>query len=175
MLVLVPVIAAASGDDVDRWALRNVGDSDSDEALVAGATAPLPPSRSISYSSTESKDAHAASAGWIASSEDEACIICSCKWSKWLESRLGGRFRAATGGRKRKTIPKPNNTLYPHTLCCLLRAPSIGRNRAFFVLSLYSISLRRVAEWLLAVGVGVVRFRFYWPSDRRATRPTIKI
>jgi len=77
MLVLVPVIAAVGGDDVDRWALRNVGDSD--EALVAGATAPLPPSRSTSYSSTESKDVHAASAGWIASSEDDACIICSCK------------------------------------------------------------------------------------------------
>lgn len=93
MLVLVPVIAAASGDDVDRWVLRNVGDSD--EALVAGATAPLPPSRSTSYSSTESKDAHAASAGWIASSEDDACFILFCKagptstsskWSKWLES-----------------------------------------------------------------------------------------
>ena len=77
MLVLVPVIAAVGGDDVDRWALRNVGDSG--EALVAEATAPLPPSRSTSYSSTESKDVHAASAGWIASSEDDACIICSCK------------------------------------------------------------------------------------------------
>lgn len=79
ILVLVPVIAATSGDDVDRWALRNVGDSD--EALVAGATSPLPPpSRSTSCSSTESKDVHAASAGWISSPDDDACIICSCKY-----------------------------------------------------------------------------------------------
>ena len=105
ILVLVPVIAATSGDDVDRWALRNVGDSD--EALVAGATSPLPPpSRSTSCSSTESKDVHAASAGWISSPDDDACIICSCKY---LRVNGSTRFRAATG-KKRKTIPKTNNT-----------------------------------------------------------------
>ena len=65
MLVLVPVIggtATGGGDDVDRWAALLVLVGEGVEAFAA-ETLLLPPPRSTSNSSTESKEAHAASAG----------------------------------------------------------------------------------------------------------------
>lgn len=63
MLVLVPVIAGTGGgDDGDRWAALLVLVGEGNEAFAA-ETLLLPPSRSTSNNSAESKEAHAASAG----------------------------------------------------------------------------------------------------------------
>ena len=90
---------------------------------------------------------------------------------------LGGRFRAATG-KKRKTILYQNPTThgYPHTRYCLLRASSTGRNnRRAFLFSLYSISLRRVAVgcWCSCSlpKIGKIKNRLaVWPSRNEAAQ-----
>ena len=90
---------------------------------------------------------------------------------------LGGRFRAATG-KKRKAILYQNPTThgYPHTRYCLLRASSTGRNnRRAFLFSLYSISLRRVAVgcWCSCSlpKIGKIKNRLaVWPSRNEAAQ-----
>ena len=64
LVLLLPIIAGTGGDDdVDRWAALLVFVDKGDEPFATETLLPLPLPRSTSNNSTESNEAHAASAG----------------------------------------------------------------------------------------------------------------